>query len=139
MSRHEIDIEGLPEGWESVKATYIGVALGRNESASLILEMRRKVRKYGWSKTLDDVLCVSTEIPGLWLAADLCHSRLAKVWQPNIHGKCPVDGEACIVRVRLVNGTELEGSANDFSWSIRGEKGDVTAWQFVRLAEGVEW
>lgn len=65
MSRHEIEIDGLPEGWEPVKlvvrlpATAVDASYECVSSQELVI--RRKVRKYDWSKTLDDVLIGFTE------------------------------------------------------------------------------
>lgn len=142
MSRHEIDIEGLPEGYEPVKATYIGATLGKTETHSLMLEMRRKVRKYDHSKTDDDVLVRWKGRAGCYPKVTLADEAVGEIppyWQPNIHGKCPVDGDACIVRVRLANGIEIEDVANKITWEIRIGYDDVVRWQFIRLADGYEW
>lgn len=104
------------------------------------MEVEPEVQKYDWSKTLDDVLvsdsstlyCAPVAVkkgelmPGvnwkIWIAA---------VWQPNIHGKCPVDPEASIVRI--LGGSEHGDLAGMMDWK------SVKAWQFIRLAEGYEW
>lgn len=140
MSRHEIEIEGLPEGYEPVKATYIGAALGKTETHTLALEIRRKVRKYDHSKTLDDVLVI-TSTEGMYRYRDKRDKTtgIAGVLQPNIHGRCPVDPEASIVRVMHLNGATFESLASDVNWAIGCEDDDVIAWQFLSLADGYEW
>jgi hypothetical protein len=141
MTRHEIDIEGLPDGWEPVKATYIGAALGKTETHSLMLEMRRKVRKYRWEITLPDVLVAKS--PQHVVFGLLGHQPpdagmvIAPIWQPNIHGKCPVDGEACIVRVKRADGSEYTALANNITWEFTSNP--ILGWQFIRLVDGVEW
>lgn len=146
MTRHEIDIEGLPEGWEALSVSVCPTVLDYDgpdtRYANANVKVRRKVRKYGWSKTLDDVLTTINGFPAYYPAAGNYEpSGIAPIWQPNIHGKCPVDGEACIVRVRLADGTQDEVQANKISWSLKyGDVGDIViAWQFIRLADGVEF
>lgn len=146
MSIHEIEIEGLPEGYEPVKATYIGAALGKTETHTLALEIRRKVRKYDWSKTLDDVLIGFTEGAQIYQFIQIdapypLHMRIATIWQPNIHGKCPVDGEACHVKLKFSDGHEWHGKASEYEWSHPkdGTFPALIAWQFIRLADGYEW
>lgn len=145
MSRHEIEIEGLGPEWEAV-----GVNAGQHvldhdgadvKYVGAVLKIRRKVRKYDWSKTLDDVLILRPNTTGMTLYCG--HGRPTAIpdgiWQPNIHGKCPVDGEACIVRVRFADGTCHEGIAAKFTWVLDGEFDDIIAWQFIRLADGWEF
>lgn len=149
--KHEIEIEGLPEGWDPVAVAVPGegekiwTAKGIVSTVSAIhcepaLIVRRKVRKYDWSKTESQVLCVSSGVPGFWLSCDQVGGtkRLAKVWQPNIHGVCPVDPVASIVRVRLADGQEYEILAGNIGWGTRIIN-PIVAYQFVRLADGVEW
>ncbi len=139
--KYEIEIDGLPEGWEICGNRLDGFVAnndGNSASGFLKLSLRRKVRKYDWSKTLDDVLVVVNSHPGFYTKAGIRHSQIdgiAPVWQPNIHGKCPVDPEASIVRVRAGGGREQEDSASAFIW----DNGIITAWQFLRLADGYEW
>jgi hypothetical protein len=140
MSRHEIDIEGLPEGWEPQLVKVLSGPL-ENESFGTILRCRRKVRKYDWSKTLPDVLVAKS--PQHVVFGLLGHQPpdagmvIAPIWQPNIHGKCPVDGEACIVRVRLADGSEFEGLAKQL-WGFYNTR-TIVAYQFIRLADGWEF
>jgi hypothetical protein len=51
MKEYTIKIEGLPEGYEPGKATYVEGLLDH----CIMVQLRRKVRKYDHSKTLDDV------------------------------------------------------------------------------------
>ncbi len=156
MTRHEIDIEGLPEGWEPVRVgtpaegdsilspdgDIIPVCMEIHQYCRLCLIVRRKVRKYDHSKTDDDVLV-------RWKGRAGCHPKVTLAdeavgdippyWQPNIHGRCPVDGEACIVRVRYMSGDEREVAAHILDWSLSFHEGTVTAYQFIRLADGYKW
>lgn len=166
MSKHEIEIEGIPEGWEVVAIR--GPNLGEQFLGPILSDgnfqintckgfigsdphviVRRKVRKYDWSKTLLEVLVTTNNIffikrgdldfdapppPTIAIGAALGArgpAILATCWQPNIHGKCPVDPEASIVRIQ--GGSEHGDLAGMMDWQR------VKAWQFVRLAEGVEW
>jgi hypothetical protein len=148
VSRHEIDIEGLPEGWTPVSLKSglpceNGAILPDGTATVMCtLIVRRKVRKYDHKKTLPDVLVTSLSPDDVFLlqkkcVASLC--RIADVWQPNIAGICPVDPEASIVRVRVADGTFDEALAAKFIWTLDGEDDDITAWQFIRLADGWEW
>lgn len=148
MSRHEIEIEGLPEGWTPVS---LKSGLSCEDGAILpdgtatvmcTLIVRRKVRKYRWEITLPDVLVAKS--PQHVVFGLLGHQPpdagmvIAPIWQPNIHGKCPVDGEACWVRVRCSYGHEHEGLASSFNWDSDLRQ-YITAYQFIRLADGWEW
>lgn len=136
MNRHEIEIEGLPEGVDPV-SFLVGNAEGK-EFVYGRLQVRRKVRKYDWSKTLDDVLVITSE-DGMYRYRDKREKSLglAGVWQPNIHGNCPVDGEASVVRVRRAYGAEYEALAKNIEW--RFLENPILGWQFIRLADGYEW
>lgn len=153
MSRHEIDIEGLGKDLEPVKWGRVSIGdsylspkghLIKNSQSppsDMRLIVRRKVRKYDWSKTLDDVLTTSRN-PGDVIFMPLKYSghencRIAEIWQPNIHGKCPVDGEACIVRVKRANGSEYTALANNITWEFTSNP--ILGWQFLRLADGWEF
>lgn len=141
MSRHEIEIEGLPEGWEIsdlVFDTTSAYPRGKEQVLTATVVIRRKVRKYDWSKTLDDVLTTIDGCPGYFPAAGNYESSgIAEIWQTNIHGKCPVDGEASVVRVRRAYGAEYEELAKNIEW--RFLENPILGWQFIRLADGVEW
>jgi hypothetical protein len=152
VSRHEIDIEGLSSEWEPIAVAIPGegekiwTSKGIVSTVSAIhcepaLIVRRKVRKYDWSKTLNDVLIRLKTRPGLFLKEGFPEPEILQIgtsWQPNIHGKCPVDGEACWVRIRTVGGATSERLAKDVLWDFVNAY-PVTAWQFIRLADGVEW
>lgn len=150
--KHEIEIEGLPEGWEAAafrvpladewcidKHGNLMQTMGLLDAPRLIV--RRKVRKYDWSKTLDDVLVEFENLPGY---PQYQQSKLATfdrkrlpddIWQPNIHGTCPVHGEAAIVRVKDIDSIEYEDIAEAIDWDLK----NAYCWQFVRLADGYEW
>lgn len=151
MNKYEIDIPWETNEWEPIAFKYPEqvndcwlddhgaiVCWPHNLPKGPRLIVRRKVRKYDWSKTLDDVLVITKD--GTLLPM-MCHTMqprqygLAQCWQPNIHGKCPVDGEACIVRVRQCDGEDYEDLASNFNWDVD----IVYRWQFIRLADGVEW
>lgn len=147
--KYEIEIEGLPEGWEPVAVAIPGedekiwTSKGIVSAVSAIhcepaLIVRRKVRKYDWSKTLDDVLVYDDD--GHIYPHDCTRPRgFYTGWQPNIHGKCPVDPDASIVNVRFMDGDEDEGKASTFAWGHSFHPGTIVSWQFIRLADGVEW
>jgi len=158
MSRHEIDIEGLPKGWEPVRIGYpkagedilepngaITQATTDWESIyGLCLIIRRKVRKYDWSKTLPDVLVQMKDATGYHPHAEARRCRrfmiVPVIWQPNIHGKCPVDGEASVVRVLYASSVESrETIASKIRWGLGYGTETVLAWHFIRLADGYEW
>src|SRR5690606_26029900 len=123
MSSYEIEIPWKTNEWEPVAFRYpmqdgehwlddhgaiVKVDANRPPPLGPRLIVRRKVRKYDWSKTLDDVLVhvggfngfhtrqLSKSIPGI--------PEIAPIWQPNIHGKCPVDPDASIVQVEFADG-----------------------------------
>lgn len=132
----KIKIEGI-KPHEIYTGTYI-IELLREVG----LEVQPELRKYDRSKTLDDVLTTIKGHPGYFHAAGNYEpSGIADIWQPNIHGKCPVDPKASLVRVRLADGREREWVADVIDWRLLPIYGGdlVTAWQFVRLAEGYEW
>lgn len=156
--KYNIEVDGLPDGWEPVSYAVpkwgdyyidsmdniiIGPAVVDLDVQRRII-VRRKVRKYDWSKTLDDVLTLRIgweEVGMRHLHKQDAHYKvkLAEAWQPNIHGKCPVDPEACIVRVRYMSGDVSEVAAHIIDWSLSVDEGTVTAWKFVHLADKVEW
>lgn len=159
MSRHEIEIEGLQEGWEPVafrvpmkterwidsEGDVVNPNLNDYYPKAPRLIVRRKVRKYDWSKTLTDVLIGFTEGSQIYQFIQIdapypLHMRIAPVWQPNIHGKCPVDPEACIVRVKRANGRDSEDMlASSICWEFGFGAATIISWQFIRLADGYEW
>lgn len=146
MSIHEIEIEGLGPEWEAVGVNAGQHVLDHDGSdvkyVGAVLKIRRKVRKYDHSKTLDDVLVMRKGASGCYPHSNILKDSIRCIvpaWQPNIHGKCPVDGEACWVRVRTAGGTEKEAKASDIDWGSYGFQKDVVAWQFIRLADGYEW
>lgn len=145
--KYEIEIEGLPEDIEPVayafprkgdlivKAGTDQVSIEGPINYNFIerrLIVRRKTRKYDWNKTLDDVL-VKNGNGKLMRLGDCAHPTkwLSDLWQPNIHGKCPVDKEASIVRI--LGGSEKGDLASMMDWKL------VEAWQFIRLADSYEW
>lgn len=155
--KHTIEIEGLPEGYEPVafrvpmkterwidsEGDVVNPNLNDYYPKVPRLIVRRKVRKYDWGKTHSGTLVTRVDQDGYWtcgisfaLGKQAC---IADLWQPNIHGKCPVDGEACWVRVRYLSGDIGEVAANILDWSLSADEGTVIAWQFLRLADGYEW
>lgn len=149
----KIQIEGLPNGWEPVAIAVPGegekiwTSKGIVSAVSAIhcepaLIVRSKIKKYDWSKTLDDVLVIASA-EGMYRYRDKRDKAkwIAGVWQPNIHGKCPVDPNSCIIRVRFADGSEAEGvpDSEAFEWSLLAGPSMVVAWQLIRLADGVEW
>ncbi len=150
--KHEIEIEGLPEGWEPVafrpnkdEEFFMGSS-GRPEALDTgtnipRLIVRRKTRKYDWSKTLEDVLVKDGN--GRLMPFSACNHPtkwLSELWQPNIHGTCPVDPEASMVRLKHSSGEVTdEVIAKHVHWRLDGTYGAVLAWQFIRLSDGYEW
>lgn len=160
--KYEIEIKGLPEGWEPERfgipkekdtiitrdGTIIAVKDMIDPPCGPRLIVRRKVSKYDWSKTLDDVLVSdSSTLYGAPIAVkkgELMPGvdwkiRIASVWQPNIHGCCPVDPDASIVRVRFMDGDERESLARNFIWKFSFHPGVIISYQFIRLSDNVEW
>lgn len=148
--KYEIEIEGLPEGWEPVAfraptdtddgwIARTGEILEKKRgyfTNEPRLILRRTTKKYDWSKTLDDVLVRGTGMQFFQLcAAKHKQFDIPVIWQPNIHGKCPVDPEASIVLVMDLDGDTYEDIAGAIDWSVE----NAYCWQFVRLADGVEW
>ena len=127
--KYEIEIDGLPDGYEPAEKGFYNGGL-----MIITISLRRKVRKYDWSKTLDEVLVISNN--GHIYPNDGIRPReLYTGWQPNIHGNCPVDPGACIVRVKDTDGNLYEDIAEAIDWAAE----NAYCWQFVRLAEGYEW
>lgn len=155
--KYDIEIDGLPDGWEPVNYAvpqrgdyYIDSMDGIINGPAVTdwdvqrrIIVRRKVQKYDWSKTLSDVLVLRKFREGAWslLGARGEQSGLALCWQPNIHGKCPVDPDRCVIRVRFADGSEAEGVPNSdaFEWSLLAGPSMIVAYQFIRLADNVEW
>ncbi len=167
--KHEIEIEGLHSEYKTMTLRmprdgdmcYTGPGVVSEFSSGCkipshpVLIVRRKVRKYDWSKTLGDVLTISPliiqreeeDVDGIHLKsewpiifADKRQRQVARVWQPNIHGKCPVDPEASIVRVRFMDDHEAVVRARDLGWGSESPFGlRIVAWQFIRLDYGYEW
>jgi len=160
--KYEIEIDGkIPDGWEVDRIgqgrtgdRYLGPILSdgffqinqvdHHSGSGARVIVRRKVRKYDWSKTLDDILTlrIGHEEIGLKpLHKQDAHYKikLPEVWQPNVHGECPVDPEASIVRVRFMNGDELECKAKNLSWTNLYHPATIASWQFIRLSDGYEW
>lgn len=154
--KYEIEINGkIPDEWEVDRIglgrtgdSYLGPILSdgffqinqvdHHSGSGTRVIVRRKVRKYDWSKTLDDVLVIADN--GHIYPNDGIRPRgLYNGWQPNIHGKCPVDPEAVIVKVRFMDGDEDEGKASTFTWAHSFHPGTIVGWQFIRLAEGYKW
>lgn len=142
--KYEIEIEGLPEGYEPTAAKVVNTA---TENCVAVIALRRKVRKYDWSKTLGDVLVTNSNFTyakrsTLEIDDNIKPGSIviASVWQPNLDGKCPVDPDASIVRVKTSDGNELEDlAANIKTWHAQNFSVQIVAWQFVRLADGYEW
>lgn len=152
--KYDIEVEGLPDGWELVsyavpkKGDYYidsmddvinGPAVTDWDVQRRII-VRRKVRKYDWSKTIDDVLTLRIgweEVGMRHLHKQDAHYKvkLAEAWQPNIHGKCPVDPDASVIRVKRNDGAEEVAIAKKFNWA----SWTIIGWKFEYLADGVEW
>lgn len=134
--KYEIDIEGVPEGYEPTSAKVVDTA---TENCVAVIALRRKVRKYDWSKTLNDVLVIG-ENGHIYPNDGIRPRGLYAGWQPNINGKCPVDPDASVVRVKYADrrvGSEVLAGA--VCWSYGFGAATVIAYQFIRLADGVEW
>lgn len=152
--KYEIEIEGVPGGWEPVKYAHHTPADHFVNDAGEVVRMpnmlqgpkvlivRRKVRKYDWTQVLPSVL-VTVGGKALYRSVDVDtpypkDMRLSDEWQPNIHGKCPVDPGACIVRIKCSYGHIQEKLASEINWDTHLRQ-FVVAWQFIRLVDGVEW
>lgn len=149
--KYEIEIPIVPEGWEPV--AFRGAVCGENyinfrglvdectrelePAGQQVLIVKRKTRKYDWSKTHKDVLIVDMNgdmhTQPKYPVQPYRNMQMAEVWQPNITDECPVDPDACIVEVVYVDGEFGFGFASRFNWP------SVKRWRFVKLVEGVVW
>lgn len=136
--KYEIEIDGLPEGWAPV-----GFRFGSNRDTENYtgyigfggaLICKRVLKKYDWSKTLDDVLVLDGNGN-----VHPCGGADSKIiyggWQHSIHRKCPVDPEASVVRVKRNDGSEEVILASKINWGCW----TVIGWRFEYLAGGYEW
>lgn len=151
MTKYTIDIEGVPEGWEPVRydrsqtgdhyLNELGEHFVDNGPHYHGIILRKKTRRYDWSKVDGDVLFVAKG-GGIWRYDDIDRADIHSFedgWQVN-PGVCPVDPDGTIVEVEFAEGRSETRGAGDFNFAKEGRptRSIITQWRFIRFAEGIE-